>query len=52
MADKIFSLHPNGVLQPLLVAGFVNEDLLQALLATHPDLLAGEQVDPDAPRRW
>jgi hypothetical protein len=28
------------------------ESLLQALLATHPDLLAGDQIDPVDPRRW
>lgn len=29
-----------------------SEDLLQALLAEHPDLLAGEQIDGASPRRW
>jgi hypothetical protein len=33
-------------------SGFSSEDLLQRLLADYPDLLAGEQVDPEAPRRW
>jgi hypothetical protein len=28
------------------------EALLQELLAKHPDLLAGEQIDPESPRRW
>jgi hypothetical protein len=28
------------------------EDILQALLETHPDLLAGGQMTPEAPRRW
>jgi len=28
------------------------EDHLQALIEKHPNLLAGDQVDPDAPRRW
>ena len=28
------------------------ESLLQRLLATHPDLLAGDQIDPANPRRW
>jgi hypothetical protein len=28
------------------------EALLQILLATHPDLLAGDQVNPTDPRRW
>ncbi len=29
-----------------------SEDVLQALIARYPDLLAGAQVNPDAPRRW
>jgi hypothetical protein len=28
------------------------EVVLQELLATHPDLLAGDQMNEDAPRRW
>ncbi len=28
------------------------EETLQALLADHPDLLAGDQIDPEVPRRW
>ena len=28
------------------------EDHLQELIERHPNLLAGDQVDPDAPRRW
>jgi hypothetical protein len=29
-----------------------SEDLLQKLLATYPALLAGDQMDSTAPRRW
>lgn len=29
-----------------------SENLLQDLLATHPDLLAGEQINVEEPRRW
>ena len=31
---------------------YESEDLLQGLLASYPDLLAGEQMNSDAPRRW
>jgi hypothetical protein len=31
---------------------FDNEKVFQELLAQHPDLLAGELVDPAVPRRW
>ncbi len=29
-----------------------SEDVLQELLARYPNLLAGEQIDADVPRRW
>ena len=29
-----------------------SEQLLQEMLAKHPDLLAGEQIDSETPRRW
>ncbi len=31
---------------------YESEDLLQELLAKHPDLLAGSQMNADVPRRW
>lgn len=31
---------------------YESEDLLQALLASHPGLLAGDQIDSGNPRRW
>ena len=33
-------------------AVYDSEDLLQRLLATYPNLLAGDQMDLQAPRRW
>jgi len=29
-----------------------SEGLLQQLLTTYPNLLAGDQIDPTVPRRW
>lgn len=31
---------------------YVTEDMLQELLARYPDLLPGDQIDPENPRRW
>lgn len=31
---------------------YESEALLQELLAHHPDLLAGDQIDSESPRRW
>ena len=42
----------NGNLEPMNEQAFDFEDMLQELIATHPELLAGEQMNPNAPRRW
>jgi hypothetical protein len=52
MSGRIYILRRNGSLQPLNEESYASEDMLQTLLADYPDLLAGEQMDEDAPRRW
>ncbi len=52
MSDKIFILHENGELVEMSESGFLTEDQFQQLLAKYPDLLAGNQIDPENPRRW
>ena len=52
MAEKIYVMDEQENLEPLEESRFEQEDHLQALIANHPDLLAGEQIDPAAPRRW
>jgi len=52
MTGKIYLLAENGSLQSLSEQAYESEDLLQTLLAEYPDLLAGEQMDELAPRRW
>lgn len=52
MAGRIFFIDSDETLVPMIEAPYEAEALLQKLLADHPDLLAGEQVNPDDPRRW
>lgn len=52
MNGKIFLLQDNNKLIEMNEEGYATEALLQELLATHPDLLAGDQMDSAAPRRW
>ena len=59
MPERIYLLKKDGLqedgrreLDPLEEAPFPLEDDLQALLAEHPELIDGEQVRPDDPRRW
>ncbi len=37
---------------PMIETEYDNEDILQVLLAKYPDLLPGDQIDPDDPPRW
>ncbi|MGH2593977.1 MAG: hypothetical protein ACRDGG_10735, partial [Anaerolineae bacterium] len=37
---------------PMDETAYVTESVLQELLARYPDLLPGDQIDPEDPRRW
>jgi hypothetical protein len=51
--DKIFLVgRDRGELIPMEATDYTSEDELQTYLARYPDLLAGHQINPDAPRRW
>lgn len=52
MSGDIFLLQDNGELVELNEAPYETEALLQRFLAQHPDLLAGKQMNPEAPRKW
>ena len=52
MGERIYAKSPDGRLEPLEEQDFPSEDDLQALIAAHPELLDGEQIRPDSPRRW
>ena len=52
MTGKIYLIQENGTLQPLSEQPYASEDLLQGLLGQYPDLLAGDQIDGNSPRRW
>jgi hypothetical protein len=48
----IFLIQPDGDLVEMNEEPYNSEDLLQTLLARYPSLLAGNQIDPRAPRKW
>jgi hypothetical protein len=52
MAGRIYLLNDNSELMAMEEAPYDSEKLLQEMLADHPDLLAGEQINGDNPRRW
>lgn len=52
MAGRIYLLNDKSDLTAMDEAPYDSEKLLQEMLAQHSDLLAGEQIDSDQPRRW
>lgn len=52
MADEIFLIDKDGGLTAMSDQPYESESLLQRLIAQHPDVLVGGQVDPSRPRRW
>jgi hypothetical protein len=50
---KIFLVGENeSQLSEMVETAFDKEDILQVLLERYPDLLPGDQINPDKPRRW
>ena len=52
MAERIYSRGKTGKLESLEEEPFSTEDELQALVADHPEVLDGEQIQPGDRRRW
>ncbi len=52
MPGKIYLIQNDKSLQALSQQPYPNEDDFQALLEHYPDLLAGDQMNEVAPRRW
>ena len=48
----IFLIQPNGELVEMNEQAYNCEDLLQTLLVKYPSLLASNQIDSKAPRKW
>ena len=52
MSGKIFVLQKDNQLTELNQEQYENEDLFQELIERHPAILAGDQINPDNPRKW
>ena len=50
--ERIYLLDGEGDPRPLDEAQYQDEAALQRLIADHPEVLAGERMTPEAPRRW
>jgi hypothetical protein len=52
LSGGIYLVRDSGGLVEMTEQAYDSEDLLQELLADYPNLLAGDQIDAAAPRRW
>jgi len=52
MSGGMYLIQNDGRLVEMNERAYDSEDLLQGLLATYPNPLAGDQIDRLAPRRW
>jgi hypothetical protein len=50
--DAIYLLGEDGRLEKVPYTQYAAEDVLQELIASYPELIVGEQIDPDDPPRW
>lgn len=51
MENEIYIQSDDGLIE-LSKTNFDSENVLQQTLAENPELLAGEEMDPESPRRW
>lgn len=51
-AGRIYLQQENGSLREMRESPYASEERLQDLLVDYPDLLAGDQMDEEEPRRW
>ena len=52
MSGGIFLIRENDELIEMTEQPYDSEDLLQGLLAKYPNVLAGDQININSPRRW
>jgi hypothetical protein len=52
MGGGIYLIKDDGSLVEMAQEGYVKEDHLQRLLEDYPNLLGGDQIDEEVPRRW
>jgi len=52
MSGIIYLVKDDSTLVEMREQPYDSEDVLQELLAKYPNILAGEQIDSSAPRRW
>ena len=52
MTTGMFNLRGDGSLKSMSSKPYDSEALLQSWIADHPELLGGDQINPEDPRNW
>ena len=52
MSGSIFVLDKNNTITELKETQYSSEDVFQELIEKYPNILAGDQITPDNPRKW
>ena len=52
MSGSIYLLSQNDKITELKETNYKNEDFFQSLIEKYPNILAGDQIDPNNPRKW
>lgn len=52
MSGSIFVLDKNNTITELKETQYSSEDIFQELIEKYPNILAGDQITPDNPRKW
>jgi len=52
MAGKIYVRHESGKMTELTQKHYETEDFFQTLIEEYPTILAGDQINPEQPRKW
>ena len=50
--DSIFLLNEDGNLERVPYQRYDEEETLQGLVEQHPELIVGDQINPENPPRW
>lgn len=52
MSGSIFVVNENNKILELKESKYENEDIFQELIERYPNILSGDQISPDNPRKW
>jgi hypothetical protein len=52
MSGSIYLLNQNDKITELKETNYENENFFQSLIERYPNILAGDQIDPNNPRKW